>query len=93
MGKGDLSDKISSENQLDIKANQLTDSYQLVQSKYQISNSSVLGYTRFKQPYNNKKLRFSPTLLDYGIWHPVYGIFRNTPPEICIVLLLTFLGK
>ena len=33
-GKGDLSGKIFIENQLAIKTNQLTDSYQFVQSKY-----------------------------------------------------------
>ena len=60
--KDNLSDKVIIENQLAIKTNQLTDSYQFVQSKYFFS--SVLGYTRFKQAHDKKKLRFSVTLLN-----------------------------
>ena len=61
--KDNLSDKVFIiENQLLIKTNQLTDSHYFVQSKYFFS--SVLGYTRFKQPHDKKKLRFSVTLLD-----------------------------
>ena len=61
--KDNLSDKVFIiENQLPIKTNQLTDSYHFVQSKYFFS--SALGYTRFKQPHDKKKLRFSVTLLN-----------------------------
>ena len=59
--KGDLSDKIFFESQLATKTNQLTYTYQFVQSEF----SSVLDYTRFKQPLDdNKKLQFSVTLLN-----------------------------
>ena len=64
--KRDLIDKIFIKNQLAIKTNQLTDlSNQMLTFKnWNIYFSFVLGYIKFQQPHDNKKLCFSVTSLD-----------------------------
>ena len=67
--KSDLSGKIFTENQLAIKPiktrirNTLS-SKMLTFKIWSVCFSFMLGYIRFQQPHDNKKLRFSLTLTD-----------------------------
>ena len=66
--KSDLIDKIFIENQQAIKTNsriRTSLSNQMLNFKnWSVYFSSVLGYIRFQQPHDNKKLWFSVTLVD-----------------------------
>ena len=67
--KSDLSNKILIGNQLSFKPinSRIRNSFFVIRILIRLSNqmpSSVLGYIRFQQPHDNKKLCFSATLLD-----------------------------